>query len=896
MKSINIKNKLSFIAPPFIAFLLTCIVFSLFFSIFKLYPFGEKSLVWCDLEQQHLPLLLEFKNIVETDGSFLLGKGAGGMNLWGVFFFFISSPFTLLTLVVDAADMALFTNVLTVLKLAVCAFTASVFFRYVFGTLTPSHNIILSLMYAFSGYGMMYYQNNMWLDMMYLFPVLLLSLYRMAYTSKNDLYIIALTLSMVFNYYLSFMNVIFIVIGYGIILSTCRKNNRPKACMSFIIGSAIAALISAVIWIPSILQFTSSGRGESTLSSFAYSAFFNNNSDKFSLLFCTSAIFAGVVLVFVKRKYFSFGLNRSLSLIYFLMLIAVFIEPINNLWHTGSYQAYPLRYGYIVIFLGLSVCAAVLAAPRKKAKIITRKKAVFITVISCIAVYIVVIYTLIFKADKINSYVSTLWASNSDAIFISFVAVFFVISYFFIILFRSKGYINSKAVSVFLALLFVAESFLSTKYYMGNLSSNTSRYDSTVEIAEKIDDDEFFRVETTKNLVCSNMLEGLGFSSLGHYTSLNNGDFFYNAKRLGYSSYWLDSATNGGTLISDALVMNKYIVTPNFLSNTTYDFEERTNSLKIYRNTQMPDGIVITDTAPDEFKNYDKTHRMQTNKLIADKLFGVSDAIREHTPYQCENVSLINDNGIYKIKIEDTSKPASIRYNFFVKNKTELYFDVFSNYSTSLSEPYYSFGTVYVGNKAIERNYPNQKENGILDLGTFQNQYVNVRIDIDKSDYEEYELELNSFGLFSIDINSISNAVVNADTAKLSLDKNKITVKSDKDGWVYIPFNYSDGYTARLDGEKCDIEKALGSFMAVKMKKDSTLELVFYPVGWKAGVVVSILGVILFIMLLIFGKRINYNEKLLVIADKTVIILRNAAITVIYIASVLLWLVLQLTI
>ena len=133
MKSINIKNKLSFIAPPFIAFLLTCIVFSLFFSIFKLYPFGEKSLVWCDLEQQHLPLLLEFKNIVETDGSFLLGKGAGGMNLWGVFFFFISSPFTLLTLVVDAADMALFTNVLTVLKLAVCAFTASVFFRYVFG-------------------------------------------------------------------------------------------------------------------------------------------------------------------------------------------------------------------------------------------------------------------------------------------------------------------------------------------------------------------------------------------------------------------------------------------------------------------------------------------------------------------------------------------------------------------------------------------------------------------------------------------------------------------------------------------------------------------------------------------------------------------------------------------
>ena len=892
----DIKNKFRFIAPSFIAFFLTCLIFSVFFSVFNLYPFGDRSLVWCDLEQQHLPLLLEFKNIIETNGSLLLGKGAGGMNIWGVFFFFISSPLSFLSLAVDASKMALFINVITVLKLAVCAFTASVFFKYIFRNLAPSHNIILSLMYAFSGYGLMYYQNNMWLDMMYLFPILLLSLYRMAYTSKNDLYIVALTLSMAFNYYLSFMNVIFIIIGYGIIISACRRNTRPKACMNFIIGSLISALISAVIWIPSIIQFTSSGRSESTFSLFASGSFYQNNSDKFSLLFCTSAIFAGLILIILKRKYFSSGLNKSIAFMFISMFIVVLIEPINKIWHAGSYQAYPMRYGYIIIFIGLSVCAAVLAAPKRKSEIHNRKKAVFISMCLCLVTYVAVVLTAVFKADTINSYVTTLWANDSDALYILPIALLFAASYFFIIFFKSKGYINSKAVSVFLSVLFIGEAFLSTKYYMGNVVSNTGRYNETVKLANKIEDYDYFRVETAKNLVCSNMLEGMGFSSIAHYTSLNDKDFFFTAKSLGYSSYWLDSATNGGTMITDAFLMNKYLVSPSTINNTSYSFVDKTKRFKIYKNTLIPNGMIISDIPPKRLNDYNKLNRMHTTDFIADKLFGAKNAVREYTPYECENISIINENDVYKIKINDTSKPACIKYNFLVKNKSELYFDIFNNYSTNLSENYYSFGNVYVNNHLIEKNYPNQKSNGILDLGTFENEYVNIQIDIDKSDCSEYELELNSFGLYSLDINTVANAIDNADTAIFTLNKNTITIKSRKGGWVYIPFAYNKGYSAILDGEKCDIENTLGSFMAVKVRNGSTLKLVFYPVGWKFGLFISVIGIIIFILYLKFNKRINFSEKLLVTSEKIVILMKHITFISVYIISTLLWLVLQLII
>lgn len=134
-----IKSAFKTAIPAFTVFLICCLLFLIYFAISGLYPFEDKSIVWCDFEQQYLPLLLEFKNILETGGSLLLGKGGGGMNLWGVFLFFISSPFSLLSLSVDESQMMNFMNILTMLKLASCGFTASLFFQN--NSQTASNNL-----------------------------------------------------------------------------------------------------------------------------------------------------------------------------------------------------------------------------------------------------------------------------------------------------------------------------------------------------------------------------------------------------------------------------------------------------------------------------------------------------------------------------------------------------------------------------------------------------------------------------------------------------------------------------------------------------------------------------------------------------------------------------------
>ena len=59
------------------------------------------------------------------------------------------------------------------------------------------------------------------------------------------------------------------------------------------------------------------------------------------------------MLYLLKKEYRRDNAYRYLCVLLFLLFLPVFVNPINKMWHTGSYQAFPLRFGFILIFLGL---------------------------------------------------------------------------------------------------------------------------------------------------------------------------------------------------------------------------------------------------------------------------------------------------------------------------------------------------------------------------------------------------------------------------------------------------------------------------------------------------------------------------------------------------------------
>ena len=175
------KKYYGILLPPVI----TLCLIGFFFMFFGIFPFGNKTVSWCDMNQQTIPLLMDLKDILEGKSSIFYSTGnAGGMNFWGVFLFFIASPFYLLVIFIEKSHLIYFVNILFAVKLTVSSITAAIYFKYSHKKLKTGYVVILSVMYALCGYGIMYYQTLVWLDIMYLFPLLVMSIEKMCTQNK----------------------------------------------------------------------------------------------------------------------------------------------------------------------------------------------------------------------------------------------------------------------------------------------------------------------------------------------------------------------------------------------------------------------------------------------------------------------------------------------------------------------------------------------------------------------------------------------------------------------------------------------------------------------------------------------------------------------------------------
>ena len=250
------KRYTHFLFPPFFVMA----VFAIVFATNGLFPFGVNSLSWCDMNQQVIPLLCDFKDILNgEEGFFLSMQNAGAMNFYGVFFFFLASPFSFLVAFVSKANIPLLMNILVVLKLCLCAGSAQIYFEKRFSSLSRVFKAVLSVSYAFCGYGMLFYQNIIWLDVMYLFPILMLSIELLAENGSPVLFTVSLAGIIIVNYYLSYMVILFVILFFTLYALIVRKVDI-EVFIKLGFGTVCALLLTAVVWLPSLIQYTSSGR------------------------------------------------------------------------------------------------------------------------------------------------------------------------------------------------------------------------------------------------------------------------------------------------------------------------------------------------------------------------------------------------------------------------------------------------------------------------------------------------------------------------------------------------------------------------------------------------------------------------------------------------------------
>lgn len=862
----KLKKILPFIVPP----LAVILIMGFAFYRHDLYPFGDGTVSWCDMSQQVIPLLTDFKDILSgKDGIFLNFHNAGGMNLWGVFFFFIASPYTLLVLLADKADVIYLVNIMTVLKLMTAAVTAQIYFRTCQKKLSPYISSVLSIVYAFCGYGMFYYQNNIWLDMMYLFPLLMVAFKELFEKKRIIPYTVMLTLMMIVNYYISYMIVIFILLFMAVCCWRYRKEEKYKDVpCRFIIGSLLGALLSAVVWIPCFLQFLSSGRSKSVIMQIESADFFSNYQTTFCLLLSTASV-AVIVLVFLlDGKKRSKRLNTDLIML-FLMLIPIIIEPANLMWHTGSYMSFPCRYAFITIFFALICAGYFLSSENAIAK--EKKNCDHFIIFLILAALIYGFYRFSEgfvenNRDGMAKYTKSLWQdSTAFELWLKFFVVAAVF-YTIITLLHKKGWISKKIFALFLAMFVAAESYANVNVYMitpdMNYPERSYYHHNIMDLSDRIEDnDGFYRVKTSSKLFEVNLVGSMGYNSLSHYTSLTSRDYMYMMKQLGYSSYWMEVGSYGGTELTDALLSVKYLIEKNGGITNNAD-SVYSNSIYEIVPTEyyLPLGIV-TDADLSGSEELSTGTRSDVQKKLFEQLFG-GNGDELITDYEYDSIYGIQDDSVMSpsFTFNSSSDFSYMDYEIKVTDKQTLYFDCFDKLSNNLSESINGSFMVTVNGRSIQTDYPSQSSNGLLKLGEFENEEVNVRVTLNKN-----ITNCRSYGVFGLHHDVLQKALEQVNTAGLTDNDGKLSgsvnAKAGQKCVLQIP--YQEGLKIKVNGESVSYSKVFGDLVCFDLQEgENSITVTNVPKGFYAGLALTILGVALTVGYFFIRKKLKFGELL----------------------------------
>ena len=805
------------------------------------------------MNQQIMPILMNFKDILSGKGDILLNmQNGGGMNFWGIFLFYICSPFSFLVIFVSKTDMKLFMNVLTMLKMITCAVTASIFFKRCFKRLDPWFNIILSVMYAFSGYVMMFYQISSWIDAMYMLPLLLMTLEELIYRHRIIPYVICISLVIVFSFYIGYMVVVFIIMFFGVYIIFEKKVEDKRAtCARFILGSVIGAFLTAAVWLPCLIQYIISARGKPIIDSISEAKFITPLSTVIILIACTAIIPASL---FCSSDCLHSKRAKKYVTLLVAMLIPIIVEPINKMWHTGSYQAFPTRYGFLTIFCGLVVSGIVLSNPKNGLNV-PLKKNIFYAILCAIVVVAFIWAEIKYSADNadfLNNYVYSLWGNNDSGGCTLALMILMLIPYTLVIYLYRTSRLKRCVVIMFLIPLMVTEVMTSVNNYVVNAARDTDVYQAIISMSDKIEDEDgFYRVKMNQKDFEVNLVGAMGYNSMAHYTSLCPKDYLYTMKKLGYSSYWLETGSHCGTVFTDAILCNKYSI-------GAYRYADDPNS-RFYAikpsEFYIPLGIVTTDDLS-KHENIISEKRFDIQDELFRSIFNVdNDLMTRYTYNTISNINVgIDDEEITLYRV-DSSKEGKIQYIIKVHGKETLYFDCFDKLSTSLREHVNDSFDIYVNGNRIYSGYPSQSYNGLIKCGTFEDEAVSIDLILKDDVY------CKSFGIAGIKNSLIEKNISDIDSIGLTVEGNTISGSYnavDDDCWTFISIPYDKGFKAKINGKKAEIYRVYDDFMALKLVKgENDIKITYKPVGFTAGLILSLLGFLMVILIVKFNKKVQ---------------------------------------
>lgn len=826
-------------------------------------PFGGSSLLTVDLGQQYIDFSSYFRRAILHDPSSIVysfsnGLGGGMIGIWS---YYLLSPLNWLLLFFPGTHITSGIMLLTLLKYGLASLSFSWLIKknsQISGVLI----VLFSISYALMGWTIANQLNIMWLDILFLLPLILNGLIKILNGGKRGSYIVWLTLAFISNYYMGYMVSLFIILMFCFLVTDGFVNWKKVRIQSysFVTSSLISGLLASFILLPTFVSLLQS-KAQYTVTTFKWKfdyfpldslAKFFVGTFNFSQmptgmanLFVGSLPVLGSLLYFFDRRFSTRG-RIVAGMITLVLFLSLCFQPLDLLWHAGQYPVwYPYRFSFVVGFWLLWLASRVFTNEFR----LTKR--------SFFGVGVILIACCAYIGIRLKRFDNFLTITNYG------IGVIFLVAFVVILFFYTR---YKKMCTILLCVLVVLE--LSTNVFLSlkNISyvSQSDYGNYTRELQRLVNqikskDSGFYRIG--KNF--------LRTKDDPFQTGFNGGSVFSSTLEKNTASFMKNIGTpsgsgfieySNGTLVTDSLLGMKYY----FGKDQTLGVQNNKNILQassarsdlsnykeishdqqatvLYNKNYLPIGYAASAQAL-TVNSKEKNPAQYQSNIIAG-LTGKKDYKRLFHAESFSSTSFQNTNIPWKInnaKLRKIDKSKSAFFHLFIKLKTNdsyyLRLDstldaknvkiILNGQELQQSRPY---------NGSVLTNIANHNKGQTLDLELQMN---------------KDSLDLKDFQIYRLNGSKLSKAIKGLKQGQLKLTHHTArsfdgVVNNTKDGRILntsIP--YSRGWHVSVNGNSVKTYKVFNTFMAIKLPKGvSRISIAYWPPLLNLGIAISILTLV----------------------------------------------------
>ena len=865
----------------FAAFLIPVILMGIAYVTFDIYPFGERSVLSLDLNAQYV-FYFDYVHDVIGNGESLMYSWSRNLSgeFMGIIGYYLASPFNILVWIFPRSMITEGLLTMMLAKFGACGVTFALF-AHKSQKLSKATAAVFAPMYAMCAYMVVQTMNPMWLDCVIALPLICWGIDSLIKENRFRLLVLSLAYAFVTNFYIGFMAAIFSLLYFicrYFSLETYTGNTGGKIVKRFIIkgeyfalSGILAAMMSAFMILP---VYNSLQNGKFSFTEPDYSLV--NNFDLIDIarkLFPNTYdtvrmeglpfIFCGSLALVLAAGFFcckAYGFKKKLAAgaLIGLLVVSMYIRPVDMIWHGGQMPNWlPYRYSFMLSF----VIVALAAHCFEQLKAV-RARTVGAITLSYIA--------LIIYIEAQDTFITTLGREVFDGITVALPAIVFM-AVAGITVFAVRHYGGGKNVSktgvILVTAVICAELCFNTtntltKMHQDITFSTRDSYLSVIlPLREKVEeikeqDDGFYRIE--KNFFRSvNDPMAVNMYGLSHSSSTLNARAIDMLGYFGFTSNGHYSRFSGNTPLTSDIFGVKYIL--DCAGESTANIKTADDITVTENKDALPIGYLADSKVSSlELSKYDVFDNQ--NKLLNAmtggnrEFFTVFSADGEPYVENCKKGSFENQH----IGFTDVTGEASVTYTITAPKSGEIYMFIPTDYQREAS--------LYVNGTYKGICFESDNHN-IKDLGRFEKgEEVTVKLALKKSDLYFREPQ---FAVYNEEAETAAIAQMwekNADTKveKVSQTDIRFTVNAKSNDILFTTIPAEKGWTVYVDGVKTDYDTALNdALMTVKLSEgEHVVEFRFFAAGLGTGLIVTVIGIAIFVGLILVLRKIKKPVKL----------------------------------